>query len=182
MKPGARERLLSTASELFYRHGINHVGIDMVLARSGVAKASLYHHFRSKDELVLAFLEKMNDEWGAWLRSRVEALATCGQPRSLAVFDALGEWFATDTFRGCPFISTAAEVHDPNSPIHQAAWRFKEGLRNYLLELLEKSGRPDPILADQLLLLADGAIVRAALENRPEAAAVAREAAAILLR
>lgn len=182
MRAGARERLLSTASELFYRHGINNVGIDLVLARSGVAKASLYHHFKSKDELVLAFLEKMDAEWSAWLRSRVEASKASGRLKPLAVFDALGEWFATETFRGCPFISTAAEVHDPGSPIHRAAWQFKQGLRRYLLELLEESGRPDPALADQLLLLADGAIVRAALENRPEAAATARQAAAALLR
>jgi AcrR family transcriptional regulator len=179
----ARDRILDTATALFYRHGINNVGVDLVISRSGVAKMTLYHHFESKDALVLAFLEKINADWSAWLRGRVAASRLRGRRRPLAVFDALEEWFGSEEFRGCPFISTAAEIREPGHPIHRAAWRFKRGLRDYLRDLLREAGARDAeSLADQLLLLADGAIVRAALEGEATAARTARRAAAVLLR
>jgi AcrR family transcriptional regulator len=175
-----REKLLDTATELFYRHGINNVGIDRVLAESGVAKATLYRHFPSKDDLVLAFLDRMNAEWMAWLTERVERARV--KQRPVAVFDALGAWFATPSFRGCPFIGTAAEFRDPAHPVHRAAWQFKRGLRDYLVALLKAAGhKRNAALGDQLLLLADGAIIRAAMEGRPDAALAARRAAAALL-
>ena len=150
----ARERILSTATRLFYEHGIHRVGIDLVIAESGVAKMSLYRQFGSKEELVLAFLDRINTEW-----------------------------FKTPTFRGCPFVSSAAEFRDPADPVHQAAWRFKKGLRDYFQTLLREAGRPDHArLADAFLLLADGAMVRAAMEGKPASARVARRAAAALLR
>lgn len=174
----ARERILEAATALFYRHGINNVGIDRIIAESGVAKMTLYRHFRSKDELVLAFLEKMNTDWTAWLRERVAALSSSVQERPLAVFDALGEWFTMPAFRGCPFISTAAEIHDPTHQVHQAAWRFKERLRDYFCELLLAAGHADAAeLGDQFLLLADGAMVRAALSGDPGSARNARRVA-----
>jgi hypothetical protein len=119
----------------------------------------------------------------AWLRAHVSTDAIPLADRPLAVFDALGTWFATPTFRGCPFVSSAAEFRDPTHPVHQAAWRFKAGLRDYLRELLAEAayGEPD-LMADQLLLLADGAIVRAAMESRPESAVWARRAAAAVLK
>jgi AcrR family transcriptional regulator len=178
----ARERVLDAAVALFYRHGINSVGIDAVVAEAGVAKMTLYHHFPSKDDLVVAFLEKMSTDWMAWLRARVTEHAGRSQPGPLHVFEALEEWFATPEFRGCPFISTAAEFRDPGHPAHAAAWRFKRGLRDYFVELLSSAGRPStPALADQLLLLADGAIVRAAMEGGPGAAIAARSAAEAVL-
>lgn len=181
--PAARDRILDTATALFYRHGINNVGVDLVIARSGVAKMTLYRHFRSKDELILAFLEKINADWGSWLRGRVAASRLRGRNRPLAVFDALEEWFGMPEFRGCPFISTAAEIHDPAHPVHRAAWKFKQELRDYFRDLLREAGVANaPPLADQLLLLADGAIVRAAMEGGADAARAARRAAALLLR
>jgi AcrR family transcriptional regulator len=178
----ARERILATATELFYQHGIHSVGIDLVIARSGVAKMTLYRHFGSKDELVLAFLDRMNTTWMSWLKSRVSARRIRREERPLAVFDALGEWFRTPSFRGCPFIGTAAEFRDPEHPAHRRAWQFKEGLRAYLEELLRDAGYSrSAALADQLLLLADGAIVRAAMEGRADSARAARHAAAVML-
>jgi AcrR family transcriptional regulator len=181
--PSARERILATATELFYQHGIHSVGIDLVIAKSGVAKMTLYRQFGSKDELVLAFLDRMNSEWMTWLRARVSSRGTRARHRPLTVFDALREWFDTPTFRGCPFVSTAAEFRDPAHPVHQAAWRFKQGLRDYFHELLRDGGyAKSEALADQLLLLADGAIVRAAMEGRSDSAIAARRAATSLLR
>ena len=179
----ARERVLATASALFYERGINQVGIDLVIATSGVAKMTLYRHFPSKEALVLAFLDRINAQWLTWLRARVSSPAIPAADRPLALFDALGAWFETPTFRGCPFVSTAAEFRDPVHPAHQAAWRFKAELRDYLRELVRDAGYVDvESLADQLLLLADGATVRAAMEGRPDSATSARNVAAALLR
>lgn len=183
MKPSAaRARILDTATDLFYRHGINKVGIDTIIAEAGVAKMTLYNHFRSKDELVLAFLEKIYDGWSTWLKERVAASGSAADTRPLAVFAALEEWFATPQFRGCPFISTAAEFRDPSHPAHRAAWSFKKGLRDYFAELLVSAGYhgAEP-LADQMLLLADGAIVRAAMEGGSGSALTAQAAAGAVL-
>jgi AcrR family transcriptional regulator len=180
MAVNARERILETATKLFYRDGIHRVGIDYVIAESGVAKMSLYRHFGSKEELVLAFLDRINTEWFSWLKKRVSSARAAQRP--LVVFDALGEWFKTPTFRGCPFVSSAAEFRDPADPVHQAAWQFKKGLRDYFQLLLREAGRSDHVaLADAFLLLADGAMVRAAMEGKPDSAKVARRAAAVLL-
>ena len=181
MPVNARERILDTATQLFYRDGIHRVGIDLVIAESGVAKMSLYRHFGSKEELVLAFLDRINTAWFTWLQKRVSSARVPQRP--LTVFDALGEWFRTPTFRGCPFVSSAAEFRDPADPVHQAAWAFKRGLRDYFQTLLREAGRTDhAALADAFLLLADGAMVRAAMEGKPDAAKVARRAGAALLR
>jgi len=181
--PSARECILATATELFYQRGIHSVGIDLVIAKSGVAKMTLYRQFGSKDDLVLAFLDRMNSEWMTWLRARVSSPRTRVKHRPLAVFDALREWFDTPTFRGCPFVSTSAEFRDPAHSVHQAAWRFKQGLRDYLHELLSDGGyAKSAALADQFLLLADGAIVRAAMEGRSDSAIAAKRAATSLLR
>lgn len=180
----ARERILETAATLFYRHGINSVGIDLVIARSGVAKMTLYRHFRSKEELVLAFLEKVYTEQSAWLRKRIAAARVSERNRPLVIFDALEEWFDAPGFRGCPFIGTAAEVRDAKQRVHRAAWRFKRMLmRDYLLELLQEAGyRNADLLADQMLMLVDGAAVRAAMEGGSGSARAAKRAAALLLR
>jgi AcrR family transcriptional regulator len=168
---------------LFYAHGINNVGVDLVVSRSRATKTSLYRHFSSKDKLVAAFLERINDEWSSWLKARVAVASDDPCERLLAVFDALGEWFRTPTFRGCPFINSAADVADPSSPTAKAAWRFKKGFRVYLLELARETNASDPVLlSDQLLLLSDGAIVRAAMTGDAGSAALAKQAALALIR
>lgn len=178
-----RERILDTATDLFYERGVNNVGIDLVIEKSDVAKMTLYRQFGSKDDLVVAFLDRINTKWESWLRERVSTPRIRVQARPLAVFDALAEWFETPSFHGCPFITTAAEFKDPQHPVHQAAWRFKKGLLTYLQELLRDAGYTRSArLADQLLLLIDGALVRAAMEGNAEAARAAKAAAAVLLR
>lgn len=181
---GARERILATAARLFYARGINRVGVDTIAAEARVTKTSLYRHFPSKARLVAAFMERINAEWSAWLKSRVEGASSDPAERLLAVYDALGEWFQTPTFRGCPFINTAAEVSDPESPLAKAAWGFKRGFRDYLRALTREAKAEDAgPLADSLLLLADGAIVRAAMNpgDGASAAALAKKAARALL-
>ena len=174
-----RERILQAASRLFYADGFHHTGIDRIIAEAGVAKMSLYQHFRSKDELIAAFLERRDQWWCDWLRERVQALATAPRARLLAVFDALGEWFASSDFRGCAFINAAAEFTDAQHGARVIAKLHKERVHAYLKELAEaaKMTRPGE-LAAQLALLVEGAIVTAQVgeveDAAPRAKAIAR--------
>ncbi|MBI2384664.1 MAG: TetR/AcrR family transcriptional regulator [Elusimicrobia bacterium] len=180
---GARERILAAATRLFYAHGVNSVGVDRIVAEAEVTKTSLYRHFPSKEILVVAFLGRINREWSAWLKERVEGASVQPRARLLAVFDALGEWFRTPTFRGCPFINTSAEISNRSNPAAKAASAFKTGFRDYLRALSDEAKVRDPgLLADQLLLLADGAIVRAAMTGDVRSASAAKKAAGSLIR
>jgi len=179
----ARERILDAASTAFYRRGIGAVGVDAVVAEAGVAKATLYRHFTSKDELIVAFLRRRDARWRGWLRDAVERLAPAPGDRPLAVFDALGEWFASDDFRGCAFINAAAEIADPGHPARAAVEDHKRLLAEYLDEVLRQAGAADHAAdAGALLLLVEGAIVSALIEQDAAPATRAREAAARILR
>lgn len=178
----ARSRLLETASTLFYESGVRAVGIDRVIAESGVAKATLYRHFPTKDQLVVAYVELRDERWRDWLKTRVEALAPDPADRALAVFDAVAERCATGDFRGCAFTNTIIDVADRSHPAHVAAARHKTRVRAYFTELLAAAGvaEPEP-LARLWLLLLDGAVVTALREGSPAPAGIARQAAAVLL-
>jgi len=178
----ARERVLDAASAAFYRHGIAAVGVDAVVAQAGVAKATLYRHFPSKDDLVVAFLRRRDLRWRAWLEEAVERLAPDPAGRPLAVFDALAEWFASEDFRGCAFINAATEIADPAHPARAVVEEHKRLLGEHLARLLRGAGAADPAAdAGALLLLVEGAIVSALIERDPSPAARAREAAARIL-
>lgn len=178
----ARERILATASKLFYKHGIHKVGIDRIIAESGAAKMTFYHHFPSKDNLILAYLSRINGQWSTWLQSQVAAASPDPRVRLIGVFDALEEWFRTPEFRGCPFINMVAETGDPASPLFKAAWEFKRGFRDYLVELAREARLHNPReLAEQLLMLADGAIIQAAMRGDAGSARTAKKAAKMLI-
>ncbi len=182
MATRAKQRLLTTAEELFYTEGIRAVGVDRLLQESGVGRASFYRHFASKDDLVVAVLEDRDRRWLDWLRESVEARTDDPAARPLAVFDALADRFARKDFRGCAFINTMVEVADRESAAHQVADRHKRRVIAYLTELLTEAGRSDaPELATELALLVDGAIVTALREGTPDAAARARGIAQRLL-
>jgi AcrR family transcriptional regulator len=166
----------------FYRHGIRAVGVDAVVSEAGVAKATLYRHFRSKDDLVVAFLRRRDLRWREWLSDAVERLAPQATDRPLAVFDALGEWFASDDFRGCAFINAASEIADPGHPARAVVEDHKRLLGEYLAGLLRDAGATDPAAdAGALLLLVEGAIVSALIEKDAGPAGRARTAAARIL-
>src|SRR4051812_25583526 len=104
--PSARERILQTAYELFSRHGTHAVGVDAIVAGSGVAKMSLYRNFGSKDELILAFLRRREELWTRdWLQHEVLRRASAPEDRLLAIFDVFGEWFRRDDYEGCAFVN-----------------------------------------------------------------------------
>lgn len=177
----ARERILDAASTAFYRRGIGAVGVDAVVAEAGVAKATLYHHFRSKDELVVAFLRRRDERWRDWLRAAVERLAPDAGGRPLAVFDALGEWFASDDFRGCAFINAAAESQ-PGTAVHDRTVAHKAAVLEWVHDLAEAAGARDPrALARSLTLLLDGGLASGSLDASPEAPEVAKASAGALV-
>ena len=154
----ARERILAVAEELFYREGIRAVGVDTIVARSGVAKMSLYRSFPSKDDLVAAFLEAADRRYWAWW-DRVVARHP-GDPRAqlLALFRAVAKRVRSPDYRGCPFVNTATEFPDAGHPGRVIALANKRELRARLRGLAAAAGARDPDrLAGQLQLLLDGA-------------------------
>ena len=178
----ARQRILDAASVAFYRQGIGAVGVDAIVAAAGVAKATLYHHFRSKDDLVVEFLRRRDLRWRGWLSEAVERLAPQAEDRPLAVFDALGEWFSSDDFRGCAFINAASEIADPGHPARGVVEEHKRLLGEYLTGLLDDAGAAEPEAdAGALLLLVEGTIVSALIEKGAAPAARGRAAAARIL-
>jgi AcrR family transcriptional regulator len=179
-RPSARERLLATANELFYDEGIHTVGIDRIIEQAGVAKASLYNTFGSKDELVRAYLETRH---ASVTRHLTDAVARYDTPRErlLAVFEGQGELFAQPGYRGCAFSRASAESQ-PGDLAEQAAEGYRRWVRELLTELAGQAGVPGPgVLAHQLHLLYDGSGQSARMDHDPAAADAARAAAAILL-
>jgi len=171
-----RDHLMATAWRLFYRDGLRAVGIDTILAEAGVAKMTLYNHFSSKEELIIAILEKRDVEFRASLMAQVDAAGPDPEKRLLAVFDWLEAWFGSDNFKGCVFIRAVSEYPDPSHPIHQTAWRHKVAVKAALTDLCAAAGAKDPAtLAESLSLLIDGAIVTA---HATQSTAPARSAAA----
>ncbi len=177
--PSARERLLEAASELFYAEGVHTVGIDRVIERAGVAKASLYNTFGSKDELVRAYLEGRHASTSARITRYLERYSDPGE-RLLGVFEAQGELFAEAGFRGCAFVSATAE--SPGEAVSHAADEYRGWLRGLLTSLARAAGVPDPEqLGRQLHMIYDGASLSARMDHDPAAAVAARAAAAALL-
>ena len=153
-----RERILETAAEMFYRDGIRAVGIDAIIARSGVAKMSLYRHFSSKDALVAAWLEDRNAFfWRRW--DRAEA-ARGDDPRSRleGILDMIASTVSQRQWRGCPFLNTGTEFPEPDHPARAIILANKQAVRARLRTLAAAAGAYDPdVLAQQLQLLIDGA-------------------------
>jgi AcrR family transcriptional regulator len=160
-RPAARERVLEAATRLFLRDGFRAVGVDTIVAEAGVAKMTLYAHFPSKDDLIVAYLERANRQFWAWLDG---ASAAVDDPRGklLAMFDAVGKLANSPQCLGCTFQGTAAEFPDPQHPGHRVALAHKQAVRARLRALAEQAQLREPDdLADQLLLLMDGAWVAA---------------------
>jgi AcrR family transcriptional regulator len=178
----ARERILDTAYDLFSRHGIRAVGVDRIIATSGVAKMSLYRHFRSKDTLVLAFLQEREKRWTMeWLHAEATGRAEDGAGRMLAIFDVFDEWFRQPEFEGCSFINVLLEFGEPGHPIHKATTEHLATIRGLVGEFAEQAGVADPeAVACQWHILMKGSIV-AAGEGDREAARRARALGELLL-
>jgi len=182
-----RDHLVSTALALFNRQGYRATGIDTILAESGVAKMTLYNHFKSKDELIIAALSKRDEVFRVWMRSAMSRLLKQqkGDPRLaklLAFFDALNEWFNSDTFCGCNFINASIEFKRKDDPIHAAAAAHKklgiQMLQEFLAELPLDNAHH---VAKQVHMLIEGAIVMAITLDDKSTALLAKETVIQLL-
>jgi AcrR family transcriptional regulator len=175
----ARERLLAAADELFYREGIHSVGIDRIIDEAGVAKASLYKSFRSKDDLVAAYLESRRRR----VADRVEAAVarhTDARDKILAVFDSQLESSARSGFNGCAFANATAETH--SATVDEATATYRQWFLDLFTGLALDAGAADPAkLGVQLRLLYDGVTQSARIDRDPQAAAQGREVAVLLL-
>lgn len=177
-----REHLVERALALFNAHGYHATGIDRILADAGVAKMTLYNHFKSKDELILAALKARDERFRHWLRRRVEKLTDSPRERLLAIFDALAEWFAHPDFHGCMFANAAAEFQEPGNPIIAAAADHKHHNYQYIHDLAVAAGATRPKqLAAQLVLLIEGATSITQIDREAPAARQAKNAARIIL-
>jgi AcrR family transcriptional regulator len=178
----ARERILDTAYELFSHNGLRAVGVDRIIDEAGVAKKTLYHHFPSKEALILAFLEARGQRWTAdWLLAEILELAAAPRDRSLALFDALDEWFHSDDYDSDAFTCALLEIRGKADPVHQEAAHQLEVIREMLQDHAQQAGVDDPeAVAYQMQILMLGAIV-SATRGDLDAAQRARELARLLL-
>jgi AcrR family transcriptional regulator len=178
-EPEARERIVDSSYELFSRRGIQAVGVDEVIEKAGVAKATLYRHFPSKDDLVLEFLERREQLWTHELvEEGAKSRGSTPEEQLLAIFDVFDEWFRREDFEACSFISVLLEM-GPEHPAGRASMRHLENIRSIVRDLAEEAGLRDPAsFAHSWHILMKGSIVAAAegdLEAARRARAMARQ-------
>jgi AcrR family transcriptional regulator len=178
----ARDRILSAAYDLFTTRGTRAVGVDSIIAHSGVAKMTLYRHFRSKSELVQAFLQMREKRWSVeWMQAEVESRAAEPEARLLAIFDVFHEWFQVEVFEGCPFINVLLEYPPRDDALHMAAAAHLVNIRSFLKSLAE-AAHLDEVenFAGTWHILMKGSIV-AGCEGNRNAARLAQGAARSVL-
>lgn len=179
-RPNKRELIVHEASRLFYERGTG-LGVDALIGEIGVAKMTMYKHFRTKDELIVECLHHISARYRVHLRGGV-ADAASPEERVLGVFDSLREWFVRPSFRGCAFVNATVELADPNHPAHGAVMEHKVSTRAWIGELVADCGVTDPeFVARQIVQLMEGAITTALVESDPTAADVAKASAAQVL-
>ena len=161
--PDARQRILESAYELFARRGIRAVGVDEIIEHAGVAKATLYRHFPSKDDLVLAFLERREKLWTRdWVEAEAKKRGDSAEEQLLAIFDLFDEWFRKDDFEGCSFINVLLETADREHPVGRASADHLATIRSILRSLGADAGLRDPeAFAHSWHILMKGSIVAA---------------------
>ena len=183
MSPSKRADLIRGALTLFYRNGFNATGLDLVAKETGVSNTSIYKHFRTKEELILAVLRLRDENFRNWFFRRMEDLADTPEGQLLAMFDVLGEWFVADGFQGCMFIKASAEYQNKDDAIIKQSYAHKELLVDHFAALAKSAGLPNPrAIARQLLILKEGAIVIAAMSHDPAPAQEAKEIAARIIK
>jgi AcrR family transcriptional regulator len=167
-------RILDTAGRLFYGQGIRAVGVDTIAAEIGISKRTLYNYFPSKDQLIVAYLSRHALPPKTSERPLLEQI--------MRIFDWLERWFASDAFRGCPFVNAIAELGDATHPGTKMAVAYKEQRRVWLRDALRRLNVADPDgLATQIAILVEGSIIAALVRGDPTMAAAAKAAARVLL-
>jgi AcrR family transcriptional regulator len=181
-RPSARDRLVAAASRLFHEAGIQSTGVDSIIDAAGVAKATFYRHFPSKDDLVVAWLRDPATRWIDRLRAQVEASRPEPVDAIPMLFELVAEWLEAEDYRGCPYLNTAVEISDPSHPASLVIREFLEDVEDYLAGLADAAGYRQPrLLAAQLQTPLAGAISLAVARRSSASAITAREAAIGLL-
>ncbi|HSK55507.1 MAG TPA: TetR/AcrR family transcriptional regulator [Jiangellales bacterium] len=176
-----REHILDTAFRLFYARGPRGVGVDTIIAESAVAKATLYRYFPRKEDLILAYLDKVDQAWFGQLRAAARAAGDDPRAQLVGMFDALDAACRREGFHGCAFINTAAES-DTGSDVHARTVEHKRVVRAWIADLARRADAHDPeLLARQLTLLIDGGLSAGVLDADPATPATAKAAAQALI-
>ena len=177
-----RDHLVKVATKLFNRYGYHAAGIDKVIAESGVAKTTLYRHFSTKEDLIVAVLKNLDDQYRKKLKQFIDEHAEDPIDKLLASFDYLESWFVKKSFYGCPFISAAAEYSDKRSPVFQEAKHHKQLVISYFGQLASEANLKSPSdVAEKINLLHEGAIAIAQVTRDYKIAIKAKEIATTLI-
>jgi AcrR family transcriptional regulator len=171
--PGTRERILDVATRLFYERGVHESGLQQVIDECGCGKNLLYREFPSKDDLVVAYLERRREQWTALFDAATQPLVDDPAGQLVAIVRALAEDTIAPDFRGCPFLKINAEFPDDTHPAHRLAVEHFNTVREQLRDIAERAGAGEPdVVADRLLLIIHGLAANVAISGN-EAAAVA---------
>ncbi len=182
MTGSRKDALLDTAVRLFYEQGCHATGIDRLLAEAGVAKMTLYKHFPSKDDLILAAATRLGERHQERLVRYVESRGPAPHDRLLAVFDFLEHWVRQEDFCGCPFVKFSTEYPEAEHPVHRAVADYKERQRLYFQSLARAAGVADiEGFTERFLVLVDGAVALTQVTGRNEPIRVARETISAML-
>lgn len=177
-----RNHLIDIATRLFNRHGYHATGIDAVLAEAGIAKTTLYRHFESKEELIIAALAKADDDAREEMRRFVEKVSDDPRERLLATFGQLELWLQDCEFKGCPFVAAAGEFGTDKSPVFLQVRLHKRLYLAFFEELVRAAQLPDPKrLAVQIMILHEGVVAYAQVLGTAGVVATARAAAERLI-
>lgn len=182
MRPSKRDELVRKAFAIFYREGFHATGMDRLVAETGISKTTMFKHFRTKDELILAVLRYRDETFRNWFFRRLDEYGGSPEEKLVKVFDVLRDWFNEPGFRGCMFIKASAEYQEPDHPAYTQSAEHKRLLHKAFVQLAEQAGACDPqTLARQLLILKEGAIVAAHMGFDPDPSGAARNAAEALV-
>lgn len=178
-----REQLIQAALELFAQRGYHATGIDAISEKASVTKKTLYHHFRSKEELILAALRHYDERFRNDFMRSVEAKTDSPSGRMLAVFDVVEDWFNEKNFSGCLFVGAMGEYQEEDAPIRHICQESKKLLQSYIKNLIEKAELENADqLSQQFLLLIEGAITMAQVNSSSFSALQAKAAAEVLMK
>ncbi len=177
-----REQIITVALTLFYKDGFNATGVEKIREAANVSKKTLYNHFKSKDELILAVLRRRDEEFRNNFMRAVERYGTTPTERLEAVFDAADEWFNGKQFYGCMFINASAEFTSADNPCHIVSAEHKNLMHQYIKKLAEAAGAKNPSeLSEQLNLLIEGATVQAHVCGDKQAAQKAKKMGCVFI-
>ena len=167
MPPSKREELVDAAMKVFYRNGFHNSGLDLIQRESGISRMTLYNHFKSKDELIVAALRRRDEIFRNQLMKFVDSQSQDPINRILAIFDYHENWFDQDDFQGCMFINASAEFCEPDCPARRVAAEHKLDILRYIEGLCAHAKLNDPEeLAQQINLIIEGSIVNAQVVGR----------------